>query len=158
METDRPPSRQGDASDSGGGNIVKAWPPASLALDNPDGKELKSQNLSSLLLITCHLVRFILYCFLAAKKASSTKSIWPPPEPPSRVDTSLMPPNLRPARPDLPGRPRSPKEPEYPHSGERQTDEQQTMTQATAGGAGRSVGDTTHGGKFGIGSFCYLVY
>ena len=55
METDRPPSRQGDASDSGGGNIVKAWPPASLALDNPDGKELKSQNLSSLLLITCHL-------------------------------------------------------------------------------------------------------
>ena len=69
-----------------------------------------------------------------------------------------MPPNLRPARPDLPGRPRSPKEPEYPHSGERQTDEQKTMTQATTGGAGRSVGDTTHGGKFGIGSFCYLFY
>ena len=47
METDRPQNRQGDTSDDGGGNIVKAWPPASLALDNPDGKQLKSQNLFS---------------------------------------------------------------------------------------------------------------
>ena len=43
METDRPPGRQGDTSDSGDVNIVKAWPPASLALDNPDGEQLKSQ-------------------------------------------------------------------------------------------------------------------
>ena len=48
METDRPPSRQGDTNDSSGGNVVKAWPPASLALDNPDGEQLKSQNLQNL--------------------------------------------------------------------------------------------------------------
>ena len=92
---------------------------------------------------------FNLYYSLVAKKVSSAKSIWPQPEPPSKVDTSLMPANLRPARPDLPGRPRSPKEP-----GERQTDEHQITTQAAAGGTGRSVSDTTQDGKFLIGSFC----
>ena len=38
METDRPPSRQGAAGEADDANVVKAWPPASLALDNPDGQ------------------------------------------------------------------------------------------------------------------------
>ena len=37
MEADRPASRQGVVGEGGDGVTVKAWPPASLALDNPDG-------------------------------------------------------------------------------------------------------------------------
>ena len=58
-----------------------------------------------------------------------------------------MPPNLRPARPDLPGRPRSPKEPEH-RSGDRQPDEQQIVTQAAAGRIVQQISDTTQYGKF----------
>lgn len=50
--------------------------------------------------------QMVFLCLISAKKGTKATSIWPPPEAPTRPDTTLLPANLRPPRPDLPGRPR----------------------------------------------------